>query len=104
MLEYFLIDVILIIECVKDQFLGKVYKFRKEYIEFGFFESFGEELVVGFENGECVLVFESMDDRDYVFLYVYILVVIQIVEDLKKVRVEIEGLFGVLNEEVMFLE
>jgi hypothetical protein len=104
MLEYPLTDAIPTIERVKDQLLGKVHKFRKEHTEPGLLESSGEESAAGSENGERAPVPESMDDRDYALLYAYTLVATQIAEDLKKVRAEIEGLFGVLNEEAMLLE
>jgi hypothetical protein len=104
MLEYALTDALPTIERVKDQLLGKIHNFRKEHIESDMLQEIdgGQTLQAG--GAERPPVPEGLDDRDYALLYAYTLVATQISEDLKKVRGEIEGLFGVLNEEAMLLE
>lgn len=102
MLEYPLTDAIPTIERVKDQLLGKIHTFRKEHTDTGMHSS--EQQSSDADAHERPPMPQGLDDRDYALLYAYILVATQIAEDLKKVRAEIEGLFGVLNEEAMLLE
>lgn len=46
---------------------------------------------------------EEVKDEDYALLYAFALVTGQLGEEIAKVGVEIEGLFGVLDEEVLEL-
>jgi hypothetical protein len=104
MLEYPLTDAIPTIERVKDQLLGKIHTFRKEHTDTGMIRSSSGEQPSDADAPEPPPMPQGLDDRDYALLYAYTLVATQIAEDLKKVRAEIEGLFGVLNEEAMLLE
>lgn len=45
-----------------------------------------------------------LEEKDYALLYAYALVTGQVAEELKIVRKEVEGLFGVLNEEALLLQ
>ena len=101
MLEYPLTDAIPTIDRVKDLLLGKIHVFRKEHMT-----SDGEVVAAGEagEEGEDRPANVLVEDKDYAMLYAYLLVASQIAEELKKVRAEIEGLFGVLNEEALLLE
>lgn len=97
MLEYPLTDATPTIDSTKDQLLGKIYQFRKRHM--------GEQLCDGDEEvdgdgGRRV----AADERDYALLYAYTLVTAQVADELKRVRGEIEGLFGVLNQEELLLE
>jgi hypothetical protein len=91
MLEYPLTDAIPTVDNPRDQLLNKIHKFRKEHME---------ENLQNNTNGV-----ESMaEEKDYALVYAYTLVSAQVAEELKKVRAEIEGLFGVLHEEALLLE
>lgn len=90
MLEYPLTDAIPSIDRNKDRLLGKIYQFRKDHM--------AEQLT---DEGGSGFVAE---EKDYALLYAYTLVTSQVAEELKKVRSEIEGLFGVLHEESLLLQ
>lgn len=45
-----------------------------------------------------------VEEKDYALLYAYTLVTVQVAEELKKVKAEIEGLFGMLNQDELLLE
>ncbi|POR32711.1 Uncharacterized protein TPAR_07127 [Tolypocladium paradoxum] len=98
MLEYPLTDAIPTIDGTKDQLLGKIYQFRKDHMEAGLRDGDAAVAAEG-ENGVVVA-----EERDYALLYAYTLVTAQVADELKKVRGEIEGLFGVLHPEEMLLE
>jgi hypothetical protein len=113
MLEYPLTDAIPTVDTIKDRLLGKVYQFRKEHMpppsdkdnkddkddRDGNDGNDGKDAKGG-ENGDDII----MEEKDYALVYSYTLVALQVAEELKKVRGEIEGLFGVLNEEALLLE
>ena len=90
MLEYPLTDAIPTVDRNTDRLLGKIYKFRKEHIAEYLDPSSGSEV--------------RYDEKDYALVYAYTLVSIQVAEELKKIRHEIEGLFGVLHDESLLLE
>lgn len=89
MLEYPLTDAIPSIDRNKDRLLGKIYQFRKDHM--------ATQLAT---NGSQAIT----EEKDYALLYAYLLVTTQVAEELRKVREEIEGLFGVLHEEALLLE
>lgn len=91
MLEYPLTDAIPTVDRNKDRLLGKIYEFRKDHM--------ATQLVGGANQDQAVA-----EEKDYALLYAYTLVTGQVAEELKKVRKEIEGLFGVLHEEALLLE
>ncbi|KHN96396.1 60S ribosomal protein L19 [Metarhizium album ARSEF 1941] len=95
MLEYPLTDAIPTIDSTKDQLLGKIYQFRKHHMRSRARDddAAGEE-----EDGV------SVEEKDYALLYAYMLVTAQVADELKKVRGEIEGLFGVLGQDELLLE
>lgn len=45
-----------------------------------------------------------VEEKDYALLYAYTLVTVQVAEELRKVKAEIENLFGVLNTDELLLE
>lgn len=92
MLEYPLTDAIPTVENNKDRLLGKIYQFRKDHMNPNSRDD---------SNGGALVLAE---ERDYALLYAYTLVTAQVAEELKKVRDEIEGLFGVLHEESLLLQ
>lgn len=67
----------------RDRLLAKIYQFRKIDAER--------------ENGPVA------KDDDYALLYAYALVTGQLSQQIFNVKKEIEGLFGVLNEELLQL-
>jgi hypothetical protein len=87
MLEYPLTDSIPSTEGIKDRLLTKIYQFRKEHKEQA-------------DISNSIVAVE----RDYALLYAYTLVTSQVAEELKNVQREIEGLFGVLQDEAMLLQ
>lgn len=106
MLEYPLTDAIPTIDSTKDRLLGRIYRFRKAHMEA---ISDASSSSGGEGNGETLSAEQQGDravaeERDYALLYAYTLVSAQVAEELKKVRYEIEGLFGVLNEDSLLLE
>lgn len=92
MLEYPLTDAIPTVDGNKDRLLGKIYQFRKDHMATPLEDS---EMAGGPKT-----VYE---EKDYALLYAYTLVTTQVAEELKKVRQEIEGLFGVLDEKAPLL-
>lgn len=92
MLEYSLTDAIPTVDSTKDRLLNKIYEFRRDHMSNREDGADGKVAQVG--EGE----------RDYALLYAYILVAAQVAEELRKVREEIEGLFGVLEDQALLLE
>lgn len=97
MLEYPLTDALPSVMGMRDRLLGKIFQFRKEHS--------GEGVGVAgtSKDGDGVnlglLAHVNVEERDYALLYAYALVTGQVAEELKVVAKEIEGLFGVLDEE-----
>lgn len=102
MLEYPLTDAIPTIDGTKDQLLGKIYQFRKDHMEAALRDEDGGGGAVAAAEGENGAV--VAEERDYALLYAYTLVTAQVADELKKVRGEIESLFGVLHPEELLLE
>ncbi|PTB64238.1 hypothetical protein BBK36DRAFT_1124133 [Trichoderma citrinoviride] len=91
MLEYPLTDAIPTIDRTRDRLLNKIYQYRKEHME------------MNLRNDEDA-VQAVTQERDYALLYAYTLVTAQVAAELKKIKKEIEGLFGVLRQDELLLE
>ena len=87
MLEYPLTDAIPTIDNNRDRLLGQIYQFRKD-------------AAAASAGGSAPVVTE----QDFALLYAYTLVTAQVAEELKNVRAEIEGVFGVLDEQALLLQ
>ncbi|GAB0145292.1 hypothetical protein EsHS_00005728 [Epichloe bromicola] len=104
MLEYPLTDAIPTIDSTKDQLLGKIYRFRKHHM--------GQvAAAAAADEGDCEIQRTNgkkseavVEEKDYALLYAYTLVTVQVAEELRKVKAEIESLFGVLNTDELLLE
>lgn len=96
MLEYPLTDAIPTIDSTKDQLLGRIYQFRKEHMRRQAQDDAGD--------ASSKRMTEVVEEKDYALLYAYTLVTAQVAAELKKVRGEIESLFGVLGEDELLLE
>jgi hypothetical protein len=79
-LEYPINDALPSISTSRDRLLAKIFKFRKHDRD---------------EDGGPIA-----KDDDYALVYAYALVTAQLEDEIMKVETEIEGLFGVLNEDV----
>ncbi len=126
MLEYPLTDAIPTIESNKDRLLGKIYQFRRDHMETegrvtvangsssgvdnssGDGNSGGDDGMGTFGGGTASAAAPTanivVEESDYALVYAYILVTAEVAAELKQVRREIEGLFGVLNTNDMLLE
>ncbi|KAL7800331.1 Fusaric acid resistance protein-like domain-containing protein [Trichoderma ceciliae] len=109
MLEYPLTDAVPSVIGIRDRLLAKIFQFRKEHSpealrSLGFIKE-GET-----ENGESShdTAVASSDtqtgavvakEKDYALIYAYTLVTGQVAQELKIAEKEIDGLFGILNEE-----
>jgi len=105
MLEYPLTDAIPSVANVRDRLLGKIFLFRKEHQRENRRrdgEDGGASRRMG--DGERGLLEVTVEERDYALLYAYALVTGQVAEQLKLVEREIEGLFGVLDEDAILLQ
>ncbi|KJZ78244.1 hypothetical protein HIM_02282 [Hirsutella minnesotensis 3608] len=115
MLEYPLTDAIPTIDGTKEQLLRKIYQFRRDHMsaalrhgglageeDEGAHKDDGVVMGGGGHGPETPLV--VAEESDYALLYAYTLVTAQVADELKKVRGEIESLFGVLNQEELLLE
>ncbi|KAL7942480.1 Fusaric acid resistance protein-like domain-containing protein [Trichoderma barbatum] len=92
MLEYPLTDAIPTIDRTRDRLLNKIYKYRKEHME------------MNLRNNDDDAVQAMTEEKDYALLYAYTLVTAQVAAELKKIKKEIEGLFGVLHQDELLLE
>lgn len=105
MLEYPLTDAIPSVANVRDELLGKIFLFRKEHQRQNRrrdSEDGGASRSLA--GGERGLLEVAVEEKDYALLYAYALVTGQVAEQLKLVEREIEGLFGVLNEDAILLQ
>jgi hypothetical protein len=108
MLEYPLTVAIPSVSRMRDRLLGKIFLFRKEHRVGGDGIGNGNGGEGGSEAGYIdfggSLASVRVDEHDYALLYAYALVTGQVAEELKVVAKEIEGLFGVLDEETLLLQ
>ncbi|KAH6649715.1 Fusaric acid resistance protein-like-domain-containing protein [Chaetomium tenue] len=103
MLEYPLTDAIPSVTRMRDRLLGKIFQFRKDHQQ-----DAGE----GGSNNDATTNYVGLgrlghlnvQEHDYALLYAYALVTGQVAEELKVVAKEIEGLFGVLDDETLLLQ
>ncbi|KOS23381.1 Uncharacterized protein ESCO_006596 [Escovopsis weberi] len=99
MLEYPLTDATPTIDRNKDRLLRKIYKFRKDHME-----TAPPPPPPGGRDAEDAALLALADERDYALIYAYTLVTAQVAAELGKVKMEIEGLFGVLEPNELLLE
>ncbi|PON29711.1 hypothetical protein TGAM01_v201077 [Trichoderma gamsii] len=92
MLEYPLTDAIPTIDRTRDRLLNKVYDYRKKHME------------MNLRNNDEDATQTMTEERDFALLYAYTLVTAQVAAELKKIKTEIEALFGVLHEDELILE
>lgn len=92
MLEYPLTDAIPTIDRTRDRLLSKIYQYRKEHMQ------------MNLRNNDEDAAQTMTEERDYALLYAYTLVTAQVAAELKKIKTEIEGLFGVLHQDELLLE
>lgn len=92
MLEYPLTDAIPTIDRTRDRLLNKIYEYRKKHME------------MNLRNNDEDATQTMTEERDFALLYAYTLVTAQVAAELKKIKVEIEALFGVLHQDELLLE
>ncbi|KAL2130467.1 hypothetical protein VTI74DRAFT_6353 [Chaetomium olivicolor] len=100
MLEYPLTDALPSVARMRDRLLGKIFQFRKEHQQ----DEDGDGRPRPSDLGLGRLTHVNVEERDYALLYAYALVTGQVAEELKVVAKEIEGLFGVLDDETLLLQ
>lgn len=105
MLEYPLTDAIPSVDRTRDRLLGKIFQFRKEHQP----DWDGNDAAPGAagtsRSGSAAQQPRvKAEESDYALLYAYALVTGQVAEELKVVAKEIEGLFGVLDDEALLLQ
>lgn len=105
MLEYPLTDAIPSVSRSRDRLLGKIFQFRKEHqVDVRVLEGESSSSVGNYFGAPGRLGYVNVQEHDYALLYAYALVTKQVAEELKVVAKEIEGLFGVLDEETLLLQ
>ncbi|KAM0459372.1 hypothetical protein ACHAPV_005557 [Trichoderma viride] len=92
MLEYPLTDSIPTIDRTRDRLLNKIYEYRKKHME------------MNLRNNDEDATQTMTEERDFALLYAYTLVTAQVAAELKKIKLEIEALFGVLHQDELLLE
>jgi hypothetical protein len=92
MLEYPLTDAIPTIDRTRDRLLNKIYEYRKKHME------------MNLRNNDEDATQTMAEERDFALLYAYTLVTAQVAAELKKIKTEIEALFGVLHQDELLLE
>ncbi|KPM35700.1 hypothetical protein AK830_g10865 [Neonectria ditissima] len=97
MLEYPFADATPSIVSARENLLGKIFQFRKEYAS----KAAGSASVEGTRSDDPADIF--VEEADYALLYAYALVTGQVAEELKMVGKEIGTLFGVLDEDTRLL-
>ncbi|CAK7202986.1 hypothetical protein SEUCBS139899_005713 [Sporothrix eucalyptigena] len=130
MLEYPLTDALPGVTIVRDRLLAKIFQFRKEHAtavkvqqqqqtqahlssaileededeeqDIAHSSSLSSRPAGALAPAEPTLV--NVEERDYALLYAYALVTGQVAEELRIIEKEIEGLFGVLDEEATLLQ
>ncbi|KAK4122467.1 hypothetical protein N657DRAFT_621952 [Parathielavia appendiculata] len=111
MLEYPLTDALPSVARMRDRLLGKIFQFRKEHQkqQHHHVDTNGvganADTAAGTSSVDLGrLAHVNVEERDYALLYAYALVTGQVAEELKVVAMEIEGLFGVLDEDTLLLQ
>ncbi|KAK3988625.1 Fusaric acid resistance protein-like-domain-containing protein [Cladorrhinum sp. PSN332] len=112
MLEYPLTDAIPSVSRTRDRLLGKIFMFRKEHQPSSSGEGSSSSaaqgglqgLGLGLSGNKLAGGGVYIEEKDYALLYAYALVTGQVAEELKVVASEIEGLFGVLEEDALLLQ
>ncbi|KAG6031838.1 hypothetical protein E4U41_007411 [Claviceps citrina] len=131
MLEYPLTDAVPTIDSAKDQLLGRIHHFRKEHTSHlaAATAAAQHEQVDADVDADADADADAdtdpdtdpdaversgrkktkkselvVEETDYALLYAYTLVTVQVAEELKKVKSEIEGLFGMLHQDELLLE
>ncbi|KAH6631196.1 Fusaric acid resistance protein-like-domain-containing protein [Chaetomium sp. MPI-SDFR-AT-0129] len=105
MLEYPLTDAIPSVARSRDRLLGKIFQFRKEHqVDVSVLEGGSSSSGGNYFGAPGRLGYVNVQEHDYALLYAYALVTGQVAEELKVVAKEIEGLFGVLDEETLLLQ
>ncbi|KAK0662512.1 Fusaric acid resistance protein-like-domain-containing protein [Cercophora samala] len=112
MLEYPLTDAIPSVDRTRDRLLAKIFQFRKEHNPSVVLDYSSSSNAGSGSNGSSgmgvgglgKLSHLNVEERDYALLYAYALVTGQVSEELKVVAKEIEGLFGVLDEDALLLQ
>jgi hypothetical protein len=104
MLEYPLTDAIPSVANVRDELLGKIFLFRKEHQRLNRRRDGEDGGASRRMAGDKGLLEVTVEEKDYALLYAYALVTGQVAEQLKLVEREIEGLFGVLDEDANLLQ
>ncbi len=102
MLEYPLTDAIPSVTGIKDRLLGKIYQFRRSHN--AAHAGMAGNGAAGATASSSAVSLVTVEERDYALLYAYTLVTAQVAEELKLVQKEIEGLFGLLDEEALLLQ
>lgn len=103
MLEYPLTDAIPSVARSRDRLLGKIFQFRKDHQHDAAEGSSNNGTTTNYV-GLGRLGHLNVHEHDYALLYAYALVTGQVAEELKVVAKEIEGLFGVLDDETLLLQ
>lgn len=105
MLEYPLTNAVPNIVALRNNLLSKVFQFRKTHPPASELDEEGSGSssrdTDGDEDGVMDVVIE---EKDYALLYAYVLVTGQVADELKVFEKEIEGLYGVLDENSVLLQ
>lgn len=108
MLEYPLTDAIPSVSRMRDRLLGKIFLFRKEHqpgsVDGGNDGVGTAAAAASYSIMGRLAQTNNVEESDYALLYAYALVTGQVAEELKVVAKEIEGLFGVLDEDALLLQ
>lgn len=107
MLEYPLTNAVPNIEALRNDLLSKVFQFRKIHppLDDDEVDGGGSRVVMGDSGGSQDGVDDIIvEEKDYALLYAYVLVTGQIANELDVFEREIEGLYGVLDENSVLLQ
>jgi hypothetical protein len=109
MLEYPLTNAVPNIVALRNNLLSKVFQFRKTHSPSdngvaGGREPGNSEGEASNEGGADGVIDVVVEEKDYALLYAYVLVTGQVADELKVFEKEIEGLYGVLDENSVLLQ